>query len=77
MFPFESAAMTNFSWWSWAPESMDIRRVIQLEGRYVSLSPFGIKVHKAEAPYLTERTLKYDDAQEECGRLLKPGSAPW
>jgi inhibitor of cysteine peptidase len=63
------------NWWSSNVKSLDIERVIQANGEYVSLSPFGVKVHSLSAPYSTRREMKYDDADEECLRLTGPSAS--
>jgi inhibitor of cysteine peptidase len=68
--------MSQFSWWTWASESMDIRRVIRLDDEYVSISPFGVQVHGRNGSAIKRRELIFADAEAECTRLTRRWSAP-
>ncbi len=40
-----------YTWWSWANESHDIQRVVEVPCGVVTLSPFGAKLHRSSAPW--------------------------
>lgn len=54
------------NWWSSPTESLDIRRVIVLDDGYLSLSPFGAKLHNRCAPMETKKTIVFSDSGAQC-----------
>jgi hypothetical protein len=61
--------MAQGGWWSDSMSSGDIRRVVEVGGNFVSVSPFGIKVHGCGSNYATIASLSFADPAGECDRL--------
>jgi len=54
------------NWWSWATESIDIRRVLVTEEGYISLSPFGARLHLGTAPFATKSETRFSPTEDQC-----------
>lgn len=60
--------MSEGIWWQSAVNSMDVNRLIKLDGRWISISRFGLKVHDEKADFRSMRTVGFAAIPDICSQ---------
>lgn len=64
--------MSQGTWWEEAVNSFDINRLIKLDGRWVSISRFGLKLHDEKRKFGVMRTVAFKEEEKEFAACAAP-----
>ena len=53
-------------WWNYSNPTKDVRRVILINGKWVSVSSFGVKVHDPRCGFNVIKSIQFAESGLEC-----------